>query len=261
MDYQTLRYEQQDKVVTVTLNDPDTRNAITNPVLLEEVISALIRIQQDDGVSVCILTGAGKGFSSGGNIWDMLDEQKMFQGEPLQLQENYRKGIHRLTQLLYTFDKPTIAAVNGAAVGAGLDLALLCDLRIGSGKARFGSTFINLALIPGDGGAWLLRKAVGPQRAAELVLSGRIIDADEALEIGLILKKVRHEELLEHTMGLAQTLAEKSPDTLRIAKRLLRSADSLGYSEHLELCSANQAMLHRTEHHKAALQAFIKTKN
>lgn len=258
MTYQTIKFSKQDKIATITLNDPATRNAITDPVLLEEVKAALTAIQNDKSVSVCILTGEGKGFSSGGNVKDMLNREKMFAGDPLELQNNYRNGIHSLSKLLYSIEIPLIAAVNGAAAGAGFDLTLLCDLRISSEKATFSSTFLNLAVIPGDGGTWLLRKTVGAQRAAELVLTGRTVDAQEALEMGLLLKVVKHEALMESAMELAKVIAGKSRETLVIAKRLLKSTDTLGYEDHLNLCSANQAMLHHTPEHEAALKVFFR---
>jgi enoyl-CoA hydratase/carnithine racemase len=260
MNYQTIKFSQQDNIATITFNDPATRNAITDPILLEEVKTALRSIQDDKTVSVCILTGEGKGFSSGGNVKDMLKREKMFAGDPLELQNNYRNGIHSLSKLLYSIEIPVIAAVNGAAAGAGFDLTLLCDLRIGSEKATFSSSFLNLAVIPGDGGAWLLRKTVGAQRAAELVLTGRTVGAQEALEMGLLLKVVKPEALMPSALELAKVIAGKSRETLVIAKRLLKSTDSLGYEDHLNLCSANQAMLHHAPAHEEALKKFFSKK-
>jgi enoyl-CoA hydratase/carnithine racemase len=255
---ETILVTKKDGVALVTMSDVATMNAITDPVMLEDAISAFEDIQRDDSVRVCVLTGVDRAFSSGGNVKDMLNREKMFAGAPLVLQEGYRKGIHRLSKLLYGFDKPLIAAVNGAAVGAGFDLAMLCDVRLASEKARFGSTFINLAIIPGDGGAWLLNKVVGAQRAAELVLTGRIFDANEGLEMGLLLKVTSAEQLIPEAMALAKMMASKSADTLKLAKRLLNSADRLNFSDHLELCSANQAMLHHAPEHEAALKQFFK---
>ena len=254
---ETILVTKKDGVALLTMSDVATMNAITDPVMLEDAISAFEDIQRDDSVRVCVLTGVDRAFSSGGNVKDMINRKKMFAGEPLVLQEGYRKGIHRLSKLLYSFEKPLIAAVNGAAVGAGFDLAMLCDIRIASTKARFGSTFINLAIIPGDGGAWLLKKVVGAQRAAELVLTGRIFKAEEALDMGLILKIVDKEQLLHEAMVCADVIASKSPDALRIAKRLLNSTDRLGFEDHLELCAANQAMMHHTPEHEDALKKFF----
>ena len=247
-------------VALVTMSNVATMNAITDPVMLNDAINAFAELQHDDDIKVCVLTGVDNAFSSGGNVKDMLNREKMFAGKPLELQEGYRQGIHRLSKLLYSFDKPLIAAVNGVAVGAGFDLAMLCDVRLASDKARFGSTFINLAIIPGDGGAWLLSKVVGAQRAAELVLTGRIFNADEALEMGLLLKVVDGDLLIDEAMAIAKVIASKSADALKIAKRLLNSADRLSFPDHLELCSANQSMLHHALEHEEALKQFFTKK-
>lgn len=260
MTYKTIRFSKKNKIATVTLSDPKTRNAITDPLILEETKAVLRRIQDDADISVCIITGEGKGFSSGGNVKDMLNKVNMFAGEPLELQNNYRNGIHSLSKLLYSFEIPLIAAVNGAAAGAGFDLALLCDLRIGSERASFCSTFLNLAVIPGDGASWLLRKTVGAQRAAELVLTGRSVGAHEALDMGLLLKVVEHDELLASATEMAEMIAEKSRETLVVTKRLLRSTDTLGYEDHLNLCSANQAMFHHAPEHQQAINHFFEKK-
>ncbi len=257
LTYKTVKLDVKNNIATVTLSDPATRNAITDPLLLEEVKAVFTAIQQNPDVSVCILTGEGKGFSSGGNVKDMLNREKMFAGNHLELQNNYRNGIHSLSKLLYSIEIPVIAAVNGAAAGAGFDLALLCDLRIGSKKSTFCSSFLNLAVIPGDGACWLLRKTVGAQRAAELVLTGRTVRAEEALEMGLLLKLVEHDELMSSALELAASIAEKSRETLVVTKRLLRSTDSLGYEDHLNLCSANQAMFHHAPEHQQALERFF----
>lgn len=254
----TILVTKSDGVAQLVMNDVATMNAITDPVMLQDAIDAFEDIQRDDSIRVCVLTGVGKAFSSGGNVKDMLNRKKMFAGEPLQLQEGYRNGIHRLSKLLYSFEKPLIAAVNGAAVGAGFDLAMVCDIRIASDKARFGSTFVNLAIIPGDGGAWLLNKTVGAQRAAEMVLTGRIIDAAEALDMGLLLKVVGEKQLISEALSLAKSIACKSGEALRLAKRLLNSADRLSFTDHLELCAANQAMLHHAPAHEQALERFFK---
>lgn len=253
----TIVVTKNDGVALIQMNNAATMNAITEPVMLEEAINAFEEIQRDDTIRVCVLTGVDRAFCSGGNVKDMLNREKMFAGKPLELQEGYRKGIHRLSKLMYVFEKPLIAAVNGAAVGAGFDLAMLCDIRIASKKARFASNFVNLAVIPGDGAAWLLTKVVGAQRAAELVLTGRMFKADESLEMGLLLKVVDEDKLIDEAMILADSIASKPIDVLRIAKRLLNSTDRVSFSDHLDLCSANQAMLHHTPEHEIALEQFF----
>ena len=260
MPYKTITLEKSNNIATISLDDPATRNAITGPIMLEELIDLFSSLQRDKSISVCILTGIGKGFSSGGNIHDMASHNKMFAGEPLELQQNYRDGIHRLTKLIYSIEVPIIAAINGAAFGAGFDLTLLCDFRIASERATFCSSFINLGIIAGDGGIWLMRKILGIQRASELALTGRVVDAEEALSMGLVMKTVKHDTLMDEANTLASVIATKSRDTLIITKRLLKSTDSLSYEEHLNLCSANQAMLHHAPAHNEALEKFLNRK-
>ncbi|ORU92757.1 MAG: enoyl-CoA hydratase [Cycloclasticus sp. symbiont of Poecilosclerida sp. N] len=256
----TIVVTKNNGVALIKMNAPATRNAITEPEMLEKAVQAFQDIELDESIRVCVLTGVDKAFSSGGNVKDMLYREKMFAGNPLELQEGYRRGIYRLSKLMYAFEKPLIAAVNGVAVGAGFDLVLLCDIRIASNKARFASNFVNLGIIPGDGASWLLTKVVGAQRAAELVFTGRMLDTDEALDIGLLLKVVDSDQLIDEAMTLAESIASKPINVLRIAKRLLASTDRLSYSDHLDLCSANQAMLHHTPEHIAALEKFLGVK-
>lgn len=261
MSQSMIRISRHDRVAVVCLCSPETRNSITDPQMLDQVMRTLTDLESDSNTSVIILTGEGKGFCSGGNVKDMLERRNMFAGSALDVQEGYRLGIQRLSKLMYQLETPTIAAINGAAAGAGFDLAMLCDFRIGSERACFAATFINLAVAPGDGGAWLLRKTVGAQRAAELVLTGRMVKADEALAMGLLLKQVRHDDLIKDSLALAQVIASKSPEAVRLAKRLLRSTDELGFFDHLELCAANQALLHHAPAHQAALEAFFNRKD
>jgi enoyl-CoA hydratase/carnithine racemase len=150
-----------------------------------------------------------------------------------------------------------IAAVNGPAIGAGFDMANMCDIRIGSTHAQFGETFVNLGIVPGDGGAWFLQRLVGYQRAAELVFTGRIVKAEEAKEIGLLLEVTTPEALLPRALEIAGTIAAKPPLALRYGKKLMKLAQRQGLEEHLEVCAAYQAICHKTKDHAEALAAFF----
>lgn len=150
-----------------------------------------------------------------------------------------------------------IAAVNGPAVGAGFDLANMCDLRIGSTAAQFGETFVNLGIIPGDGGAWFLQRLLGYQRAAELTLTGRMINAEEAKQLGILLEVTAPDQLLPRAKEIAGRIAAKSPLAVRYAKRLLKLSQKQNLEEHLDVCSAFQAICHKTEDHAEALAAFF----
>ena len=148
--------EQAGAVVTLTLNAPDERNALSNQSQWDEIVAACERIARDQSVKVLILTGAGSAFCAGGNVKDMRDKKGIAGGTPYAISEGYRHGIQGIPLALYNLDVPTIAAVNGAAIGAGCDLACMCDIRIASSKAKFAESFVKLGIIPGDGGAWLL---------------------------------------------------------------------------------------------------------
>jgi enoyl-CoA hydratase/carnithine racemase len=203
------------------------------------------------------MTGAGSAFSSGGNVKEMQDKAGTFAGSPAAIQERYRRGIQQIPLAISRADLPIIAAVNGPAIGAGFDLACMCDLRIGSEKALLGETFINLGIIPGDGGAWFLQRLIGYQRAAELAFTGRLVKADEALQLGIFLEVVPPEKLLEAAHALAADIAAKPPIALRLTKRLMKLAQRADLPDFLEMSSAFQAVSHHTSDHDEAVNAFL----
>lgn len=244
-------------VATLTLNRDDVRNALTGTSLAEEIVSVAEWCNATDSISVLILTGAGSAFSSGGNVKEMQDRNGTFAGTPAEIQNNYRRGIQRIPLALQQIEIPVIAAVNGPAIGAGMDLACMCDLRIGSSSALLGETFVNLGIIPGDGGAWFLQRLIGYQRAAELTFTGRLIKADEALSLGILLEVVAPEQLLARALELAAAIAVKPPQAVRLTKRLLKMAQRSDLPDFLEICAAFQAIAHHTEDHNEAVAAFI----
>lgn len=249
--------ERDGRVATLTLNEPDKRNQISEGEILSGLLDALAEVQTDDGVSVLILTGAGTAFSAGGDIKAMRDRAGTFGGTPLDVAENYMRGVQRIPQAIYNLDVPTIAAVNGPAVGAGCDMAFMCDMRLAATTATFGEVFINLGIIPGDAGSWFLPRRIGYQLAAEMTFTGRLVDAEEALEKGLVLKVTEPEALMEEARALAATIAAKPPRTVRQAKRLLRGAEAMDLASFLQLAAANQALAHHTADHLEAVNAFL----
>ena len=257
MSYQTITFELTDRVGLLTLNQPETRNAISSNQLIDELVEVFRSVPGRSDISVLVLTGAGKAFSSGGNVKDMKDRAGLFGGSPMEIQQNYRTGIQRIPLALYELEIPVICAVNGPAIGAGFDLTMMCDIRIASEAAKFGETFLNLGIIPGDGGAWLLPRIVGHQRAAELTFTGRVIDAAEALEIGLVLEVTEPERLVPRCRELATQIAAKPPQALRLAKRLLRSGQDTSLPHFLDMCAAAQALSHHTRDHQEAVSAFF----
>lgn len=249
-----LLLERQGAIVTLTLNSPRTRNVLTGNDAVEAFVAACARINADESIRAVILTGAGSAFSAGGDLKGM---QQLFDRPQAELRDWYRNGIQRLVTALYGVEVPVIAAVNGPAIGAGCDLATLCDVRIASEKARFAESFIKVGLIPGDGGAWLLQRVVGKSMAAELSFTGRAVDAQEALRIGLVSRVVPPDQLLPAAGALAAEMAENSGTVLRLTKRLLRSGERVDFGHLLELSAEAQATLHGSAAHQDAVNAFV----
>ena len=260
MPYRDIHLEQKGPIAILTLNRPDIRNALTGRQMVEEIVDACRVVDNDPSVSVLILTGAGPAFSGGGNIKDMDKQEGMFSGSPAQIRDNYRRGIQQVPLALTQMEVPTIAAVNGPAIGAGCDLACMCDLRIADSKARFGEIFASLGLVPGDGGAFFLPRIVGFSKACELAFTCRIIDAEEALRIGLVSEVTSPEKLMDRCMEIAQEMARQPSRSLRMTKRLFHAARDKTLPEALELSAAFQAICHHTPEHKKAV-ADLMTKH
>ncbi|WP_448505743.1 crotonase/enoyl-CoA hydratase family protein [Immundisolibacter sp.] len=257
MSYQHVDFEVADRVATLTFNQPATRNAISDEGMIDEIVSVLSLVPARPDISVLIVTGSGEAFSSGGNVKKMQAKDGIFAGSAMDIQQSYRLGIQRIPLALYELEVPVIAAVNGAAVGAGFDVAMMCDLRLASTTARFGETFLNLGIIPGDGGAWFLPRALGHQRAAELTFTGRLVDADEALRLGIVLEVLPPADLMARARQLAAQIAGKPPQALRIGKRLLRASQAMDLKHFLDYSAALQAACHGTDDHAEALTAFF----
>jgi enoyl-CoA hydratase/carnithine racemase len=246
-----------DRIATLKFNRDDLRNALTGTNLVDDIVNVVDWINIDSSVSCLIITGNGKAFCSGGNVKEMRDGKGTFGGTPAQIAEKYRRGIQRMSLAMHSIEIPVIGAVNGPAIGAGFDLACMCDIRLGSEFAMFGETFINLGIIPGDGGAWFLQRLVGYQKAAELTFSGRLVKAEEALQLGLLLEIIPADQLLQKAIELAQSFASKPPQALRMTKRLMKSAQRLELADFLDLCSSYQANCHHTQDYQRAVKGFL----
>ena len=256
-EFREITFEHKGAIAVLTLNRPDIRNAFTHQEMIDEIVDACQRVQDTESVSVLVVTGAGSAFSAGGNIKDMYKKEGMFSGDPGDVRQNYRKGIQRVTLAFQRLDVPAIAAVNGPAMGAGCDLTCMCDIRIASEKARFGETFVAVGLIPGDGGAFLLPRVVGFSKALEMAFTCRVIDAAEALRIGLVSEVTPHEWLMERAMEVAAEIAQHPARILRLAKRLFYLSQGRSLEETLELSCSFQALCHHSPEHMAALEAFF----
>lgn len=252
-----LLYEFDDGVVTLTMNRPEQRNALSETEEMLEFVDMCRRLESDSKVSAVVLTGAGSAFSSGGNIKHMRDKKSFSAGSPLDVCDAYRAGIQQIPLALWNLTVPTIAAINGAAIGAGLDLACMCDIRVASDRAKLAASFIKLGIVPADGGAWLLSRTVGGPKALEMMLTGDTMDAERALSIGLVSRVVPHESLMEEAHALARRIAAHPPRSLRLTKRLLRESERSTLASSLELAAAYQALAHHTKDHDEAVNAFI----
>lgn len=252
-----LNFEQDDQgVVTLTMNDNATRNALTGSAMVDEFLAAFDRIQADHHVGAVIITGNGKAFSSGGNI-DEMGRQTRPEYTPAALRHEYRQGIQRLPLAMQALEVPTIAAVNGPAIGAGCDLACMCDIRIASEQAVFAESFVKLGLIAGDGGSWFLPRLIGMSRAAEMTFTGDAVDARQALEWGLVSRVVAADALMDEARGLARRITANPADALRMSKRLLRESQLGRLDSVLEMAAAFQSLAHKSDDHARAVQDFL----
>ncbi|HEX3913393.1 MAG TPA: enoyl-CoA hydratase/isomerase family protein [Steroidobacteraceae bacterium] len=230
MGYETILVDSAaDGVALITLNRPDRGNSVV-PEMARELLTAVERLESDLSVRVLVVTGAGKQFCAGA---DLVEFQKFLQDRHAQTQEPYNARIlFPVTQKLVACRMPVVAAINGGATAGGLDLALACDLRIASANAKMGESYIKLGLNPGNGGTYFLPRLVGSGMAAELALTGDIIDAERALQIGLVNRVASPESLMSETIGLAARIAERPRLALEATKQQLRQ------SWHMDLASS-----------------------
>jgi enoyl-CoA hydratase/carnithine racemase len=257
MSEETVLASKERHVTTWTLNLPGQRNPISDISVVERIEQLVAEANADIDTRVVIITGAGKGFSSGGNVKHMANREGLFAGRPHEQRNGYRNGIQRIPRAVYHCDVPVIAAVNGPAIGAGCDLALMADMRIASEEAVFAESFVKLGIIPGDGGAWLLPRAIGAARAAEMSFTGDAIDARTALDWGLVSQVVPSGSLMDEAARLAQRVASNPPHTLRMTKKLLREGQKMSMESLLELSAAMQPLAHHTRDHDEALNGFL----
>jgi enoyl-CoA hydratase/carnithine racemase len=252
-----LIVERHGAVLTARLNRPETRNALTEPAHMQEIEDLCRAIHKDRTVNVLVLTGEGSTFCAGGNVKDMQQRGGIFAGSPYEVRDSYRDTIQRIPLALYGLDVPVIAAVNGPAIGAGLDLACMCDIRIAAERALFAESFVKVGIVPGDGGAWLLPRVIGMPRASLMAFTGDTIDAAKALAWGLVAEVVPGDALLAHAQALAQRIAANPSHALRLTKRLLREGQHMRLDSLLELSAAFQALSHHTKDHLEAVNAFL----
>ena len=251
MAYETIKYEVAEQILTITLNRPDKLNAF-NAVMQKELIDAFDQADKDDDVRTIIVTGAGRGFCAGGDVKTM--PARAAQGFEERV-EGLRR-MHQLPLLLRTMPKVVIAMVNGPAVGAGLGLAMACDLRIAGHSARFGTGFAGVGYSGDFGGSWTLTRLVGTAKARELYFLGDIIDAETAHALRLVSRVVEDDGLREMTVALARRIADGPRIAYRYMKRNLFAAETEPLAAVLEMEAAHQARTAMTEDHLEAARAF-----
>ncbi|MBE4719531.1 enoyl-CoA hydratase [Pseudarthrobacter sp. AB1] len=247
----------EDGIAIWTLNRPDTRNTVSEDDMVAAIVDAAQQANTDSDIRCVVLTAVGPAFSAGGNIKHMRDKVGMFGGTPAALREGYRSGIQRIPRALASLEIPIIAAVNGPAVGAGSDLAWMCDMRIASTDAYFAESFVRAGLVPGDGGAWLLDRIAGPAIAAEMSFTGESVSAERALKLGLVSRVVSPADLLPTALTLARMVARNSRPILRMTKRLLVESRTQTMETHLQMAAAMQAIAHHTPDHLEAVNALL----
>lgn len=248
-----LLYERQGHIATLTLNRPEQRNAFTD-TMITEWAEALHEARRDDRVRVVVVTGAGQAFCAGGDLNSIMKWQD---ADPITRKNHLWKGVYRVPFALEELDKPVIAAVNGAAVGAGCDMALMCDMRIASDKAVFAETYLLVGLVPGDGGAYYLPRLVGIAKACEMLFTGERITAEEALRIGLVNRVVPHDELMPRTYELAEKIAKLPPVTVQLTKRLLYQGLEGNLRTSLDLASSFMAHILPSPEAREAVRATL----
>lgn len=253
----TLLFEKDSFVASLSINRPEQRNIlgeVGDGALFAETVA---RINADQDIRCVLLTGTGPVFSAGGNLKAMRDRTGVFAGTPDEIRDAYKRDIHVIVRSLWNLEVPLIAAVNGAAIGLGNDVACLADIRIAADTAVFGATFLKVGLVPGDGGAWLLPRVIGASRAAELFFAGETIDAATALRWGLVSRVVPSQMLMEEARGLAARIARQPPGVLRATKKLMRQALSADFETVMDLSAAAQGAAHASEDHAEALAAHF----
>ena len=242
-------------VTVMTLNRPEKLNSF-NRSMIAEWESALAIAAGDAATKVIVLTGAGRAFCAGGDADEITE---MEEADNVTRRE-YLRGIHRIPLALERLDKPVIAAVNGTARGAGLDMAIMCDLRVAAASATFAESYINMGLISGDGGMYFLPRLIGAPRALELLWTGRVIDAAEAERIGLLNRVVPDAELMAVALELAANIAGQAQQAIRITKRTVYQSLETPLASHLDSAASHMAVLYDTPEFKARLKAFRERK-
>ncbi len=254
MAYEEIIYDVSDYIATITFNRPQQLNTFSD-VMLREVTEGLRAARYDENVRTVVLTGAGRAFCAGADVKQM-GATASATPTAWERRAYLKRNIHQIARLLCEYEKPVIASVNGAAIGAGCDISMMCDLRIAADTARFGETYVKVGIAPGNGGMWLLPRLVGLPRAMELILTGDIIDAQEAHRIGLVNKVVPADQLTEATREFAGKVAGGAPIAVQIAKMGILKGLEMTFPAALELAALSLGTTQTTQDHIEGSRAF-----
>jgi enoyl-CoA hydratase/carnithine racemase len=252
-----IEYSVKDHIATILLNRPEKLNTFTEE-MLKTWQESLRQAQLDDDVRVVVVTGSGRAFCAGGDMSKRSADAASAEPakSPIERKEHLRKGPQGVALAVQALEKPIIAAVNGAAVGAGMDMALMCDIRLASRSARFSEAYLRVGLVPGAGGAYFLPRVVGLAKALELFFTGDFVDAAEAERIGLVNRVFDDEKLMDETYAFAKRIADSPPIAARIIKRTIYQSLTTDLRTSLDLISSHMAIVQLTEDSKEAITAF-----
>ena len=279
MPYQFIDAQDMGGVLLIVMDDPPTRNAIGDE-MAGEINQELDRLERSSDLRAVVLTGRDPSFCSGANVkrmddanrarggedsalpadrtaWDMLDEAWDALGEPSPGAAADIDGVRFVPLRLHELQKPSIAAVNGYAMGLGMGIALSCDIRMASENARMSETFIRRGLIPADGSCWQLPRMIGLGETMLLQYTGAVLDAGECLRLGIVNRVVEHGELMERTLDLARQIADGPTYSMALIKKLVQRSLQVGFAESLRLAGPAQSLARRTEDHKEGVRAFV----
>jgi 2-(1,2-epoxy-1,2-dihydrophenyl)acetyl-CoA isomerase len=254
-DFAQIIYVKEAQVATVTLNRPEKLNAYSE-VMVHEILAALAEARDDDQIRAVIITGAGRGFCSGGDIGRDFQYPARYRGHRMESMLEMRENMHELVKFLQRFDKPVIAAINGPAVAGGLTLALSCDFRIAAESARLGDTSLKFALIPDEGGAYLFPRFLGLEKALKMSLFSEVYPARQAKELGLVTEVVPDAELMTCARQWADRLAAGPPIAIRITKRMMYKQLTMSLDNALEDAALGTMVANYTEDVKEGIAAF-----
>jgi 2-(1,2-epoxy-1,2-dihydrophenyl)acetyl-CoA isomerase len=258
MPYEAILYDVSEGVATITLNKPERLNAFDD-AMLTEWHGAIVEADHDPAVRVLIITGAGRGFCSGMNVAAEAGGSGVLRSEAsiAVKRQSLRNRVHPIPRALIQLEKPYIAAVNGAAAGAGMDMASMADIRFASSTAKFGMTYVRMGLIPGDGGCYTLPRIVGTAKALELIWSGKLFSAQEALEMGYVNAVYEPEELMPRVREFATQIARGPATAVQLSKKLVYRSLQMPFDEHLDMAQLAMTIAQSTDDAKEGPRAFV----